>query len=433
MKVRTLLPADQYIVVNKTILTEIDKKNLINLYEPIIGANAVSLYLTLWSDLDKLEIMSIDYNHHHLMTILKSDLNTIKLSREALEATGLLKTYFKSGEINNYVYELYSPLSASEFFNHPIFNVVLYNNIGKMEYEMLKKQYGKINVDLKEYEDITKRIDETFEAVNSGYSVDARERTVMSISTINQVDFDLIIETLPRHLLNDRTFNKKNKELINNLAFIYDLDTLKVIEILRMVLNENGYLNKELLRKTARKYYQFNNGGLPTLLYRSQPEYLKSPVGDNTKRGKIIGVFENTTPYDFLKSKYKGSNPTSRDLKLLESLLIDLELKPAVVNVLVDYVLRKNDNKLTTSFVETIAGQWKRAGIETARDAMELAEKEHKKYNKQLKNKPTVKKNDEPIWFNQNIEKETISDEEKEELAELLKEFRWFYGKLKTR
>jgi len=424
MKVRTLLPADQYIVVNKTILTEIDKKNLINLYEPIIGANAVSLYLTLWSDLDKLEIMSIDYNHHHLMTILKSDLNTIKLSREALEATGLLKTYFKSGEINNYVYELYSPLSASEFFNHPIFNVVLYNNIGKMEYEMLKKQYGKINVDLKEYEDITKRIDETFEAVNSGYSVDARERTVMSISTINQVDFDLIIETLPRHLLNDRTFNKKNKELINNLAFIYDLDTLKVIEILRMVLNENGYLNKELLRKTARKYYQFNNGGLPTLLYRSQPEYLKSPVGDNTKRGKIIGVFENTTPYDFLKSKYKGSNPTSRDLKLLESLLIDLELKPAVVNVLVDYVLRKNDNKLTTSFVETIAGQWKRAGIETARDAMELAEKEHKKYNKQLKNKPTVKKNDEPIWFNQNIEKETISDEEKEELAELLKEFR---------
>ncbi len=424
MKVRTLLPADGYVVINKTILTEIDKKNLINLYEPIIGASAVSLYLTLWSDLDKLEIMSIDYNHHHLMTILKMDLNTIKLSREALEATGLLKTYFKSGDINNYVYELYSPLSASEFFNHPIFNIVLYNNIGKMEYEMLKKQYSKINIDLKEYEDITKRIDETFESVNSEINVDARERTIMPVSTISQIDFDLIVETLPNGILNERTFNKKNKELINNLAFIYDLDTLKVIEILRMVLNENGYLNKELLRKTARKYYQFNNGGLPTLLYRSQPEYLKSPVGDNTKRGKIIGVFENTTPYDFLKSKYKGSNPTSRDLKLLESLLIDLELKPAVVNVLIDYVLKKNDNKLTTSFVETIAGQWKRAGVETARDAMDLAAKEHKKYNKQLSAKNIVKKIDEPVWFNEKLEKEEITEAEKEELAELLKEFR---------
>ena len=423
MKVRTLLPADLYIVINKTILTEIDKKNLINLYEPLIGAHAVSLYLTLWSDLDKLEIMSIDYNHHHLMTILKSDLNMIKLSREALESVGLLKTYFKSGEVNHYVYELYSPLSASEFFNHPIFNIVLYNNIGKIEYEMLKKQYNKINIDLKEYEDITKHIDEVFEPVNSEIVIDARERTIMPVSTINQIDFDLIIETLPNGIINKRTFDKKNKELLNNLAFIYDLDTLKIIEILRMVLTDNGYLNKENLRKTARKYYQFNNGGLPTLLYRSQPEYLKSPVGDNSKRGKIIGVFENTTPYDFLKSKYKGSNPTSRDLKLLESLLIDLELKPAVVNVLIDYVLRKNDNKLTTSFVETIAGQWKRAGVETARDAMELAEKEHKKYNK-LSPKTTVKKTTEPVWFNQNIEKEEITEEEKEELAELLKEFR---------
>lgn len=424
MKVRTLLPADCYIVINKTILTEIDKKNLINLYEPIIGASAISLYLTLWSDLDKLELISIDYTHHHLMTILKMDLNTIKLSREALEATGLLKTYFKSGDINHYVYELYSPLSAGEFFNHPIFNVVLYNNIGKMEYEMLKKQYSKINIDLKDYEDITKRIDETFESVNSEINVDARERTVMPICTMNQIDFDLIIETLPNSIINKRTFDKKNKELINNLAFIYDLDTLKIIEILRMVLSDNGYLNKENLRKTARKYYQFNNGGLPTLLYRSQPEYLKSPVGDNTKRGKIIGVFENTTPYDFLKSKYKGSNPTSRDLKLLESLLIDLELKPAVVNVLVDYVLRKNNNKLTTSFVETIAGQWKRAGVETAKDAMELAEKEHKKYNKQLGTKTNIKKTGEPVWFNEKLEKEEISEAEKQELAELLKEFR---------
>ena len=92
MKLLNLLPADKYLVVNKTILTEIDKQNLISLYEPIIGFAAVSLYLTLWRDLDKLEIMSIDYSHHHLMTILKMDLNTIRISRESLESMGLLKT-----------------------------------------------------------------------------------------------------------------------------------------------------------------------------------------------------------------------------------------------------------------------------------------------------------------------------------------------------
>ena len=44
----TLLPADNYVVVNKTILTDNDKVNLINLYEPIIGPLAISLYLTLF-------------------------------------------------------------------------------------------------------------------------------------------------------------------------------------------------------------------------------------------------------------------------------------------------------------------------------------------------------------------------------------------------
>ena len=173
----------------------------------------------------------------------------------------------------------------------------------------------------------------------------------------------------------------------------------------------------------CRKFYQFNNGGLPTLVYRSQPMYLKSPIGDNSKRGKIIAVFENTSPYDFLKSKYNGANPTSRDLKLLENLLIDLELKPAVVNVLIDYCLKINNNKLTGSYLETIGGQWKRANLETATQAMEFAEKEYKKKNK--KSSSDIKsKEKEPDWFNKKIDKNEANEEEQEELKELLKEFR---------
>ena len=110
--------------------------------------------------------------------------------------------------------------------------------------------------------------------------------------------------------------------------------------------------------------------------------------------------------------------------KLLELLLIDLELNPAVVNVLIDYVLKKHDNKLTLSYVETIAGQWKRAGVKTAREAMELAEKEHKKMSKQSsKVKTTNKEAKVPVWFNQNIEKESITEEEAKELEDLLKDF----------
>ena len=77
MREITLLPADTYIVVNKTILTEYDKKVIIDLYQPLIGPLAISLYLTLISDLNK-DLKVIDnYSHHHLMGNLKSGLDSI--------------------------------------------------------------------------------------------------------------------------------------------------------------------------------------------------------------------------------------------------------------------------------------------------------------------------------------------------------------------
>lgn len=426
MKEINLLPADKYQVVNRTIITSEDHKTLISLYEPIIGSSAVSLYFTLWRDLDNLKNISLEYNHHHLMTILKSDLKNIKQAREALEAMGLIKTYYKEGITNEYIYELYSPLSAREFFNHPIFNVVLYNNIGKFEYDILKKEYSIDVVDTTGFIDISKTLDATFKSVSMIEKFDTLERTSLDLNLDQGLDFEMIISSLPKNIVNERTFNKRVRELLNNLAFIYNLDSLKVCELLRTVINEKGYINKEDLRVAARKYYQYSNTGkLPTLVYRTQPEYLKTPVGDNSKRGKIIGVFENTTPYNFLKNKNKGVPPTSRELKLLEKLLVDVELKPAVVNVLIDYVLRTNDNKLSAPLIETIATHWKRAGVETAVDAMNMAEKQNKKYTKKIQDiNPKVKIIEKPIWFNEKIEKETITKEESEELEELLSEFR---------
>ncbi len=423
MKLITLLPADKYVVVNKTMLTDKERKNLISLYEPIIGYAAVSLYLTLWRDLDRLELVSMDYTHHHLMSLLKCDLDTIKEARKSLESVGLIKTYLKEGELNSYVYELYSPLSPKEFFNHPIFNVVLYNNLGKMEYELLKKEYQEYKIELKDYTDITATLDTSYKS-SSNVAFNAIGKNENNLALQDQVDFDLLFSSLPKGLLNERSLNKKLRELINNLAFVYNFDTLKMVEMIRLVINEKGYIDKENLRKMCRKYYQYNNNGkLPTLIYRTQPEYLKNPVGDNTNRGKIIAIFENTTPYDFLKSKYKGSNPTSRDLKLLETLLVDLNLKPAVVNVLIDYVLKKNDNKLNQAFVETIAGQWKRMGIETAEDAMNTAIREHKKYSKKITNS-NVSKKAEPVWFNEKLESESMSQEEEQELESILNKYK---------
>ncbi|MBP3444730.1 MAG: DnaD domain protein [Bacilli bacterium] len=420
----TLLPADNYVVVNKTILTDNDKVNLINLYEPIIGPLAISLYLTLWSDLDRTLTFSDSYNHHHLMTFLKSNLNDIKEARSALEALGLIKTYYKEGDnINYYIYELYSPISAYEFLNHPILNIVLYNNLGVNEYDNLIKSYKKVNFKYDDYKDISSKLNDTFKssAYNNFNNENIKNKNSNKPKLDNLIDFDVLKESIPNKVLGNNAFNKKTKELINNLAFIYNLDTLKASEILRLTIDENGLINKDLFIKEVRKYYEYNNGGsLPTIIYRTQPEHLKSPEGDLSSAGKMVYIFENTTPYDFLKSKYKNNNPTPRDLKLLEYLALELNMPPAVINVLIDYVLRISDNKLNKAYVETIAGQWTRLGIKTAREAMNQAKKEYKKKPKKEINK-SVKL---PTWFDNEQKDINVSEEEKKEIEALLKEFK---------
>ncbi len=431
MKNITILPADTYIVVNKTVLHEEDRRLLTMLYQPIIGYMAVSLYFTLVDDLEN-NSTSSDLTHHHLMSIMQLRLEDILIAREKLEAVGLLKTYLKKGSVNNYVYLIYSPISANEFFNHPILNIVLYNNIGKKEYDKRQELFKIPKIRLTEYLDISHKFNEVFKSSTlKPFEVieNIEKKTEAEIPLDDAVDFNLLISSIPEGFINAKCFNSETKRLINSLALVYNIDTEKMSSLVRTSLTEKGMVDKTALRKNCRNYYQFENlGALPTLVYQTQPDYLKKPVGDDSKWAKMVYTFENTSPYDYLRSKYKGAEPTKRDLQLIEELMIDQKLSAGVVNVLISYALKVNNQKLNRSYLETIAGQWKRLNIETVEEAMKLTEKEYKKMKKlattKSKSKTVVKKNTKedilPDWFDKDLSTDNNSEEESLELNKII-------------
>ncbi len=428
MEKHNLVPADTYIVINKTILHNDDRKILTSLYLPVIGIEAVMLYFTFWSDLDNLEIVSKEFSHQKLTTSMRMTIGEIQNTREKLEAIGLIKTLVKKGNVNSYIYEIYSPVSPSEFLSHPILNIVLYSNIGKTEYENLIKSFKIPRFNTNNYTDITKNFSDVFQSTTlTSYDLsleDIRKYNKLKLNINSNFDFNFLISSMPKNIDTSKVFTKEIKELIINLSFIYDIDAVKMTNIVKGCFNERGTISKDELRKSARNYYQFDNGGiLPTIIDNNQPEYLRKPVGDTSKRAKMIYTFETISPRELLISKNKGSDPTRRDLKLIEDLLIDYKLKPGVVNVLIDYILNVNEKKLTRGLVEMLAGQWQRLGIETVEDAMKIAEKEHKRKNNKIINEE-VKNIKTPDWFDKNITKGKISQEEENQLEELLKEYK---------
>ena len=428
MEKYNLVPADTYVVVNKTILHNEDRKIITSLYLPIIGTDAVMLYFTLWADLDNSEILSSEFSHQKLVSSLRITINELQTSFDKLEAIGLIKAFIKEGNVNNYIYEIFSPVSASEFLSHPILNIVLYSNVGKREYDNLVKAFKIPRLNTSNYKDITKSFNDVFESTGmTSYDLsldDIRKYNKLKLNINSNFDFNFLINSMPKNIDVNRVFTKEIKELIINLSFIYDIDAIHMSNIIKGCLNERGTINRELLRKSSRNYYQFDNGGiLPTIIDNSQPEYLRKPVGDTSNRAKMIYTFETISPRELLIKKNNGSEPTRRDLKLLEDLLVDYKLKPGVVNVLIDYILNVNNKKLTRNYVETLAGEWQRLGIETVEEAMSTAEKEHKKRNKKvIKNENINVKT--PDWFDKNITKNSISSDEENQLEELLKEYK---------
>lgn len=421
---KVLYPADTYIVINKTILNNEDRLVLIKLYEPVIGAVAVNLYFTLWANLDSLSIISTEFTHHNLMATMRLKLEDILEAREKLEGIGLIKTYFKEGSINNYVYELYSPLNPDEFLNNPILSVSLESNVGKREYNKITKFFKIPKIDLNTYEDITSKFTEIFDSISIS-EIDELEniRKVKNIDLIidEKIDLNNILSVIPNEMINHKAITNKTKSLIYKLSFIYNLDEEELSELIRNSVNEKHNIDEEKLRENCRNYYTFENkNASPSLIYKKQPEYLRKTVSDTSKKTKQIYTFETTSPYEFLTGKNKGVRPSKAELSLIETLLIDYSLNPGVVNVLIDYVLRINDNKLTKNFVITIANQWKRSNIKTVEEAMELCKKE----NKSKKSIKPKKKEEKPNWYNKELEEDTASEEEMRKLEEKLKNYR---------
>ncbi|WP_428912642.1 replication initiation and membrane attachment family protein [Niallia sp. Krafla_26] len=458
-----LLPIDHYVVTANGLLHDYDRKILTFLYQPLIGAGCLSLYMTLWAELEENRLWSHSHSHHSLMNFMDVNLKEIYEKRLKLEAIGLLKTFVKQEEEGHrlFIYEMQPPLSAQQFLSDGMLNIYLYRKIGRAQFARVKRFFSDKSLDTTEFEDVTRAFQDVFSSGHTNllaYDEETKQELEVAdgeqfigrnegtpVKVKDDFNFDLLFAGLHESLISKEAFTKKVLEAISSLSFLYGIDAMQMKNIVISAIQEDNKIDIEELRKSARDWYQLEHyDNLPALIENTQPViYQTINKEPQTQEEKLIHYFETTSPLQYLKDIGGGAEPSKADVKIIEDVMFGQKLNPGVLNVLIDNVMRKTDMKLTKSYVEKIASHWARKNIKTVKEAMDLAKKEHRQYLEWAEGKKNPKQGNStkkpirteilPDWFDDDgkrtDKKEPAKadgdlERKKQELEEMMKKLR---------
>ena len=348
------------------------------LYQPIIGSVAVSLYMTL-NTLASKSSPSL-FSHHLLLQVLNVGVEDLLALRYKLEAVGLIQVYVTE-EDHHLTYYLKKPMQAKAFFNDGIINVFLNLKVGNHDYQQLKQLFVQELPHI-QGQNISKPFNEVFDTTVLMRSSATLQASPLPTVADNQkgvklelaFDQELLFALLKQFGMDDQILSDKLLDQINKIAFLYKLDDHELARLIFDALDTDGFVNLEVFRKQAKQYFQFLNKGKPIEVVEMPKTKQEAPLMDETQaalsKEKQLLVHLSQNPNDFLRFKYHQKEPVPADRQLVEWLMVDQQMAPGVVNVLIDYVLNISDGRLPKQLVEKIAGEWQRKEINTTEKAM---------------------------------------------------------------
>ena len=176
---KELQPVDSYKIQLSHPISDYDRQLLTLFYQPLIGSDAMSLFMTLWADAE--QEGEREYNHYYLMNLLSTPLEPIFEARISLEAIGLLRTYKKKeGDERSFLYKLYAPLTAKEFFNDPLLSTFLFSKIGEQAYRNLLARFTVRSVPVDGgFTDVSRTFLDVYTPVTNGSNENLKEQKLL--------------------------------------------------------------------------------------------------------------------------------------------------------------------------------------------------------------------------------------------------------------
>ena len=383
-----VLTQNDYLEVKlASLIADYDRETLYNLYQPIVGYQALAVYMTLWCEANNEKVTSA-CTHGQLLNRMKIEPGTFVEARKALEAVGLLKTFLtKESKSKFYHYELYAPKSPKKFFDNTLLYGMLIKVLGETEANRFKNIYQFEN-QTNPGEDISASFVEVFNpdfedqaffsAMNTPNSVDR-----VTAKVLTKFNWETFINSLNQiSQISEEAFTKKDMKEIDRLATLNGVNEIDTAQAVANIYDAYAPKGKHidfdklgsLLRETTEVAYVRNEKRIPTI------------NSSKSDLGRKINIMEKLSPNKYLSIVQNGTKPASSDLSLVDDLSKNYGFSNGVINALIDFVLAVNNNILSRPYCEKIAASLAREGVKTALDAMEYL-KNTRKNKKQATSK----------------------------------------------
>lgn len=442
-------PKDGFMVRQNAQLSDIDRKILTFLYQPLIGSNAYSLYMTLWTEVGEATYWSKGILHSELLTLLNIGIPELYQARIKLEAIGLLKSYLKGSQSDKvYIYELLTPQSSATFFKDDLLSLLLLETVGERKFKDLRSRFTIASFDKKEYEEITKSFLDVYR-FNANLLNQEKKLLKESIELIGDTlpkgpivesqtfDFKFFYTGLNKHYVNRSAITKEVEATILVLHTMYGINELDMQQyVLEASDMDTGDVDERKLKNIIYRHYHDAKQEKIKLEDVVEKDIQANQNQQKNRRGylhqqgltdneiNLIEVSEETSPYDFMASikEQKGGYVTKNEEWTLQEILSKANLPASVINILIHYILAIRDNPIfEKALAYKISNDWAQNKIISPELALqkvktmyqENAEKQQQSQKKQYSKYPTSN-----YGKNNKVRTETLPEWAKEGNAE---------------
>jgi len=411
---------DFYEIRLASLVSNVDKDVILELYQPLIGSTATILYLTLLKQKRNEDEENV-YQVDKLLNNMQISPGQLLNARHFLEAVGLIRTYEKDDVDNkSYLFVLYAPKAPKDFFDDVLFRGLLIQYIGEKEAKKLAHTY-KIDLTISEqYKDVSASFVDVYhpDYDSESFRKDFGKSIVGHTHGRANIEFsyDLFFTYIKENSqISNEVFTKKDMKEISRLSALFGLDEKAMAFIVIDEYNPNDKLHLDFNKVVERA-----NDEVRFRMPSKKPAS-KSKVSGDGVLAKKIQLMEETSPFDFLRVLQGGSLPAKADLKIVDMLSSNYQFSNGVINTIIDYVLTKNNNILSANYCEKLAAGLARGNVQTAVDAMNFLNKTTTKVIKKVEEKQEEVKIEKEAKTNKvSSSKEVISDEEMDDILSMI-------------